>query len=200
MGKQLSEEISSLEAVVKSLPHNTDEVEARITSARSMLEENTLSQALKYNLRQQLEKVQKDIFNIKKKAMMSKVEDGIKKAKEEALVLTKSGSKKIVLRIDIGSDAQAIKLATDEIKKVAPGVAFIGISADNEKISCFAYVPDEMFNSIKANEWVSKTLESCGGKGGGRPGMAQGSAPTGDDTRMNRALKAALDQASSCIS
>ena len=79
-----------------------------------------------------------------------------------------SGQKKMILQMDIGSDSKGVKLAIEEIKKVAPDVAFLGISADNEKLTCFSYVPDTMTGEVKANEWVATTLEVIGGKGGGR--------------------------------
>lgn len=185
---------------MKKVPENVETVEAQVAAIRISLEEETLSQALKTTLRQQVEKIQKDIFSMKKKAMMLQVQDSITKAKEEAANMAKTGSKKIILKVDIGSDTQVIKLAMDEIKKAAPGVAFIGISADSEKIACFAFVPDELLDAIKANEWVSKTLESCGGKGGGKPGSAQGSAPTGSESKMKSSLTAALEKALFCIS
>ena len=110
-----------------------------------------------------------------------------------------SGQKKMILQMDIGSDSKGVKLAIEEIKKVAPDVAFLGISADNEKLTCFSYVPDTMTGEVKANEWVATTLEVIGGKGGGRVNMAQGSAPTGSDQKRNAALESAMAQAATIM-
>merc|ERR1711988_282865 len=177
-GEKLSESIQELGNEVDKLKAGIDisTFEDIIGKTRTELEEETLSTALKGNLRTQLEKIQKDIFNLKKAAMMSMVQDGIAKAKQEAADMVKNGQTKIILQMNIGSDSKGIKLAIEEIKKVAPGVAFIGLSADDEKISCFSFVPDEMVTDVKANDWVAKTLEVIGGKGGGKPNMAQGSA------------------------
>merc|ERR1711871_364873 len=177
-GEKLSESIQELGNEVDKLKAGVDisTFEDIIGKTRTELEEETLSTALKGNLRTQLEKIQKDIFNLKKAAMMSMVQDGIAKAKQEAADMVKNGQTKIILQMNIGSDSKGIKLAIGEIKKIAPGVAFIGLSADEEKISCFSFVPDEMITDVKANEWVAKTLEVVGGKGGGKPNMAQGSA------------------------
>ena len=79
-------------------------------------------------------------------------------------------------------------------------MAFLGISADSEKITCFSFVPDTMTDDVQANNWVAGTLKVVGGRGGGRPNMAQGSAPTGDDTKRDAALKSALAQAATLIS
>jgi alanyl-tRNA synthetase len=171
--------------------------ESKVASIRTRMEGEVLSQASKSILRSSVEKVQKDVFQVKKKLTLSKMQDNIDLAKKTAAALAKSGAKKIVLKLDIGSDSSIIKLATEEIKKAAPGVAFLGVSADEEKLSCFAFVPDELTDTIKANDWVSKTLESCGGKGGGRPGNAQGSGPLSGGKEAS--ISAAIELASSCI-
>merc|ERR1711871_557615 len=177
-GEKISESIEALSTDMKKLGADVDisAVEDRISETRTELEGETLSTTLKGSLRVQLEKIQKDVFNLKKATMMSMVRDGIARAKEQAVNMVNNGETKIILQVNIGSDSKGIKLAIEEIKKVAPGVAFIGLSADDEKISCFSFVPDEMVTDVKANDWVAKTLEVIGGKGGGKPNMAQGSA------------------------
>lgn len=196
-GKELTTAIGLLSTAIVKLKTMDDvfSAESKISTIRTRMESDTLSQASKITLRTSLEKVQKDVFQIKKKLALSKMQDNIDLAKKTAAELAKTGAKKIVLKLDIGSDASIIKLATEEIRKAAPGVAFLGVSADDEKLSCFAFVPDELTESLKANDWVTKTLTSCGGKGGGRPGNAQGSGPLvgGKDD----ALRAAIELASS---
>jgi alanyl-tRNA synthetase len=105
-----------------------------------------------------------DIHAIKNKQLLEKVDIGIQKAKSDALELLKSGKNKAVLTMNIGSDSKAIKRATEELKRVAPGLAFICLTADEEKITAFSYVPDNLIASLKANEWVSKSLEACNGR------------------------------------
>ena len=93
-------------------------------------------------------------------------------------MLSKAGTKTAVLRMNIGSDSKAIKRAMDEIKKVATDMSFIGVAAESDKITVFAIVTEEaQAAGLKANEWVSASIASCGGRGGGKPGMAQGSTP-----------------------
>jgi len=116
---------------------------------------------------------------------------GIQKAKSDALEILKSGKTRAVLTISIGSDAKAIKRATEELKRVAPGLAFICLTADEEKITAFSYVPDNLTDNLKANEWVAKSLEACNGRGGGKPNSAQGSATTGSVEAKEIALSTA---------
>jgi len=50
------------------------------------------------------------------------------------------------------------------------------------KLHCIAGVPQHhQDNGIKADEWVREALSPVGGRGGGKPGRAQGSAPAEDD-------------------
>ena len=201
-GEKLSESIQNLGNEVKKVKEGVDvsTFEDLIGKARTELEAETLSTSVKSNLRTQLEKVQKDIFNLKKAAMMSMVQEGIIKAKEQAADMVKSGQTKIILQMDIGSDSKGIKLAIEEIKKVVPGVAFIGVSADDDKISCFSFVPDALVADVKANDWVAKTLEVVGGRGGGKPNMAQGSAAiSGVDGGKSQAIEKAMATAKSFV-
>ena len=41
----------------------------------------------------------------------------------------------------------------------------------------FAIVPDSLVDQgFKADDWIASTMEVCGGRGGGKPGSAQGQA------------------------
>ena len=58
-------------------------------------------------------------------------------------------------------------------------LSFLCISADEaaDKVTVFAVTTESaQRGGLNANEWVSGVLNSVGGKGGGKPGMAQGSA------------------------
>jgi alanyl-tRNA synthetase len=199
-GIELQSAVNSIAASAVSLKTMDDvtTAETDIARVRSEMERETLSQSVKSTLRGQVEKIQKDIFLVKKRLSLAALQDNILIAKQTAANLANSGQKKIVLTLDIGFDAAAIKLASEEIRKAAPGVAFLCISADSEKLACFAFVPEEMTESVQANAWVSKTLESCGGKGGGRPGNAQGSGLLGSKSK-DAALRTALDIARSFV-
>lgn len=77
----------------------------------------------------------------------------------------------------IGSDGKAIKRATDEIKKIAPELSFLGISEDEDKkLTIFAHVTEKAQQSgLSANEWVMAAMNSTSGRGGGKGAAAQGS-------------------------
>lgn len=103
----------------------------------------------------------------------------------------------------LNSDAKVLKKATDEIRKlVNDSMSFIAVFADNEndKINIYAYVSDNEQNTskLRANEWVNSVLTSVGGKGGGRPSVAQGSI--GGVTNFDSLVRAAQDVLDKCFS
>ena len=53
----------------------------------------------------------------------------------------------------------------------------ISTSAEEGKVTLFAQCSEAaQQRGLRANDWVSAALSSVGGKGGGKAGMAQGSA------------------------
>ena len=93
----------------------------------------------------------------------------------------------LVLNLDIGADSKASQKVIKAVQKIAPEIAFMGISEEvpgsGGKIICFAIVPDSFLtrSSLSASEWVGDALSSVGGRGGGKPGSAQGQASACDD-------------------
>ena len=58
-----------------------------------------------------------------------------------------------------------------------------------------ASVHPQLVEKLKANEWAKAAAEAVGGKGGGKPNVAQGSGPKYQDTQ--KAIEAARNFASS---
>ena len=67
------------------------------------------------------------------------------------------------------------------------GVAVLG-GAINGKAALLAIVTDDLISRIKAGDVVSRVAKVVGGKGGGRPDMAQAGGPMVD--KLNEAIKA----------
>ena len=97
---------------------------------------------------------------------------------EEVKALSSSGVKTAVLRIAPNLDGKAIKRIVEEVAKTAPELSFLGVCEEQEKVNVFAHVTAEAQQSgLTANAWLTATLQSTGGRGGGRAASAQGSAP-----------------------
>ena len=94
----------------------------------------------------------------------------------------------LVLEVDIGSDAKAVKKALEMAKSA--GTPMLGLSRDADKVIAFAYVPPSAAG-LAANSWIKSTLESCGGRGGGKADAAQGQASGVEDLSPIRAAAVA---------
>lgn len=55
-----------------------------------------------------------------------------------------------------------------------------GCHAGKGKVLAYAGVPDARVKTLNAGEWVKAVLAVLGGKGGGKPGNAQGQGPAID--------------------
>ncbi len=106
--------------------------------------------------------------------------NGVKEEVESALPI---GRRSLVLNLDIGANSKTSQKVIKEVQKIAPELAFMGISEDDAgsggKVLCFVVVPDALMKEagLKADEWLKDVLDLVGGSGGGMPGSAMGQAP-----------------------
>ncbi|NYZ63790.1 alanine--tRNA ligase [Luteimonas deserti] len=95
------------------------------------------------------------------------------------------GIKVVAARIE-GLDAKALRDAVDRIKQQLGDVVVVLAGAQNGKAALVAGVGGAAAGTVRAGELLSEIAGRIGGKGGGRPDLAQGG---GDD---GPALQAAL--------
>ncbi|MCW5592398.1 MAG: alanine--tRNA ligase, partial [Burkholderiales bacterium] len=85
---------------------------------------------------------------------------------------TINGTKAIALVLD-GADAGMLRDSLDRVKeKLGSGVAVLAAVADG-KVSLIAGVTKDLTAKVKAGDLVNFVAQQVGGKGGGRPDMAQ---------------------------
>jgi len=72
-----------------------------------------------------------------------------------------------------GVEAKALRGMLDELKqKVSTGIIVLGVPGEG-KVNLIAGVTSDLVNQVKAGELVNFVASQVGGKGGGRPDMAQ---------------------------
>ncbi|WP_394129594.1 alanine--tRNA ligase [Shewanella maritima] len=89
-----------------------------------------------------------------------------------------NGIKVLVKKLE-GADPKSLRGLQDELKqKLKSAVIVLGIPGDN-KVNLIAGVSNDLTKQLKAGELVAMVAQQVGGKGGGRPDMAQagGSQP-----------------------
>ena len=100
------------------------------------------------------------------------------------------GARVLAARMD-GVDVKALREAVDQFKsRLAPAVIVLASVRDG-KVSVIAGVTKELTARLNAGELVNYVAAQLGGKGGGRPDMAQ--AGGNDPSRLDKALGSVVD-------
>ena len=159
----------------------TPDLDKQAGAIRKDLDSAFLSAPLKAELRARIEALQKKASDVKKKALQKRVDQCLNEIKTEVETALAAEKRVLVLNVDIGADSKASQRVMNTVKDLAPDMAFLGLSEEEQgsggKLMAFALVPDSLVeDGLKADEWVRAALESCGGRGGGKPGNAQGQA------------------------
>ncbi len=99
------------------------------------------------------------------------------------------GLKVLAARLD-GADSKTLRDTLDKLKdKLGSGAVVLG-AAEGDKVSLVAGVTKDQTKNIKAGELVNFVAGQVGGRGGGRPDMAQagGNNPAALDGALNSAV------------
>ncbi len=101
-----------------------------------------------------------------------------------------NGLQVLAARLD-GADAKALRDTVDQLKNKLGSAAVVLASVSGEKISLIAGVSKDQVKRIKAGDLVNAVATQVGGRGGGRPDMAQ--AGGNDPAALDAALKSVPD-------
>mmetsp|Transcript_4068 Transcript_4068/g.4526 ORF Transcript_4068/g.4526 Transcript_4068/m.4526 type:complete len:1014 (+) Transcript_4068:89-3130(+) len=187
--KEAIEEGQKFEATVSEIENmnaETSGLDKQAGETRKQVDAAFISATLKAELRNRIEGVQKKANEVKKAALSKRVNLILKEVKVDVETAISKDDRTLVLNVDIGADSKASQQVLNAVKKIAPDMAFMGVSEEERgsggKLMVFALVPKSLVDcGLKADEWVRETLEVCGGRGGGKPGSAQGQAPNCSD-------------------
>jgi alanyl-tRNA synthetase len=175
-GAEFEQRVSKAE----QLSDDTPDLDKQAGAIRKELDEAFMSASVKAELRARIEAIQKRASDAKKKALQKRVDVCLNELRGDLEQVVAAGHTVLVRSVDIGADSKASQRVLNTVKELAPDVAFLGISEEEPgsggKVLTFASVPDAVTDAIRADEWVRAALEPCGGRGGGKPGNAQGQA------------------------
>jgi len=125
--------------------------------------------ALKEKLRAEREEkraLEKELARLKSKLTASQGGDLAAQAVEV------KGVKVLAATLD-GADARTMREALDQLKVKLKSAAIVLGSTEGGKVSLIAGVTSDLVSKLKAGELVNYVARQVGGKGGGRPDMAQ---------------------------
>lgn len=101
-----------------------------------------------------------------------------------------NGVKALIANLE-GVEAKSLRTMVDDLKnKMGSGVILLATANDN-KVSLIAGVTKDLIGKVKSGELVNVAAQEVGGKGGGRPDMAQagGSQPENIDSALAAAQR-----------
>ena len=105
-------------------------------------------------------------------------------------VVEVNGIKVLAARLD-GVDAKTLREAVDRCKEQLKNAAVVLATVEDGKVRLVAGVTSAETAKIKAGDLVNRVAQQVGGKGGGRPDLAQ--AGGADPTHLDAALQAVPD-------
>ena len=146
---QVQEETDRLARLAATLKAQPAEVEARV----AQLLEHTRS-------------LEKEAAKAKQKMAASQGDDLASSAVDV------KGVKVLAARLD-GADVKMLRETLDQLKNKLKSSAIVLASSEGEKVSLIAGVTADLIAKVKAGELVNYVALQVGGKGGGRPDMAQ---------------------------
>jgi alanyl-tRNA synthetase len=111
--------------------------------------------------------LEKELARLKGKLASSAGSDLASQAKEVA------GVKVLAARLD-GADGKSLRTTMDQLKNKLGSAVILLSAVDGDKISLVAGVTDDLTGQYKAGALMQEIAPMLGGKGGGRPDMAQG--------------------------
>ncbi len=128
--------------------------------------------------------LEKDVEQLKARAASAAGSDLAASAVEAG------GMKVLVQRVD-GQDGKSLLALVDQLKnKLGSGVILLGGELEG-KVVLVAGVTKDLTSRVKAGDLIRTTAAAVGGKGGGRPDMAQGGGT--EVSALDKALAEALE-------
>jgi alanyl-tRNA synthetase len=98
---------------------------------------------------------------------------------------------KVLATVLEGADAAALRDTADQLKNKLGSAALVLAAVDQGRVLLVASVTKDLTGKVKAGELVNFVAQQVGGKGGGRPDMAQ--AGGNDPTKLDAALSSVTD-------
>ncbi|SIQ45875.1 alanyl-tRNA synthetase [Shewanella morhuae] len=158
--------------------------QAQLEEAAALLKGDASSVVAK--LKAQLDKMkqlEKEMAQLKDKLAAAASADLV----GDAVVI--NGVNVLIKKLD-GVEASSLRGLQDELKQKLKSAIIVLGTAQEGKVNLIAGVSNDLINKVKAGELVAMVAAQVGGKGGGRPDMAQagGSQPENLDAALAQVL------------
>ncbi|PAJ82606.1 alanine--tRNA ligase [Burkholderia ubonensis] len=143
------------------------ELDARVNEAAAALK------AQPSELTQRIAQVQDQVKSLEKELGALKSKLASSQGDELALQAVEVGGVHVLAATLDGADAKTLRETVDKLKDKLKSAAIVLAAVEGGKVSLIAGVTPEASKKVKAGELVNFVAQQIGGKGGGRPDMAQ---------------------------
>lgn len=145
-----------------------DQVESLVDATTRALKasRDSLSEKLEALIAQH-RKFEKEIASLKTKLATAGNGDVLSQAQDVG------GIKLLVLNLE-GADAKSLRDTADQFKNKLGSAVVLLATVEDDKVALVASVTQDITGKVKAGDLMRHVAEQLGGKGGGRPDMAQG--------------------------
>ena len=114
----------------------------------------------------QVKRLERELAALKAKLASAQGDDMLGQATEI------KGAKVLAIKLE-GADLTAMRETMDKLKDKLKSAAIVLASVADGKVTLIAGVTADLTSKVKAGELVNMVAQQVGGKGGGRPDMAQ---------------------------
>jgi len=176
-GDELVEAAATLDA--EDAGEDPAGVARRAKALRKRVDASTCGATVKPKLRLTIEGVQKKLAALEKAEAAKAAGAAGDAVLEAAAAAADAGKTALVTTVPPGVDGKAMAKLCTKVQKAHPALALLAVAPGGGKVGAFASVPDG-HGVESAPAWLNAALAPLGGRGGGKPTFAQGSAK-GDD-------------------
>ncbi|MFP1679224.1 alanine--tRNA ligase [Alloalcanivorax sp. C16-2] len=148
-------------AAVRDQERALGEIAATVKSSPELAAERVAAQV------RRLRELEKEVDRLKQKLASGAGGDLTAEAREV------NGVKVLAIKVD-GADAKTLRVTMDKVKDKLGSAVILLAAADGDKVALVAGVTKDLTDRVKAGDLMKHVAEQVGGKGGGRPDMAQG--------------------------
>ena len=157
------------------------ELSAELANSASLLKSETFGVSSKIkSLLEKLKDAEKEISTLKGKLALNQIAE---LAKQVTVV---NGVNTLVATLD-GVEVKELRMALDDLKNRLKSAVIILASINDGRVTLIAGVTKDLTSKVKAGDLVNFVATQIGGKGGGRPDMAQ--AGGNDVEALPKAMK-----------
>lgn len=181
-GVEMEKKVSEAEKL------NPSKLPDLVPSLVNEVNESVISCAQKQELRDRLNKLSKlatEAFKARAKGAMG---EGLAAAEKQVMKIKEDGGSVAVVVVPLEGDGKALSKLATKLGGIWKEGSVMAISVDHKKnvIRCCAASA-----TIPANKWMTDAMATIGGRGGGKPTSANGTAPFTDDDQLQKLVDAA---------